>query len=107
MEYLYINLLISIFLVLVITYLLFKRCVCDNKKETISHISQPLLTNTIDNKAESFNSPTYKLDFLSSIKFNSKCCSNSNHYTSSSGCACLSDSQMKFLNERGGNNNTD
>lgn len=41
------------------------------------------------------------LDFLSGNKFDAKCCPAT--YTSSTGCACLSVEQAKYLNERGGN----
>lgn len=36
-------------------------------------------------------------------KFDPKCCSKPQHYSSSTGCACISRKQMEYLNQRGGN----
>jgi len=38
-------------------------------------------------------------------KFTPECCYKPNQYSTSSGCACISVEQMKYLNSRGGNNN--
>lgn len=37
-------------------------------------------------------------------KFSPDCCYKPNQYSSSTGCACISVDQMKFINSRGGNN---
>ena len=45
-----------------------------------------------------------KLFFFDGNKFDPKCCSQPQLYSSSSGgCACLTEKQMKYLNQRGGN----
>ena len=41
------------------------------------------------------------LFFFEDNKFKAECCPST--YSSSSGCACTSEEQMKYLNERGGN----
>jgi hypothetical protein len=48
--------------------------------------------------------PEGKLDFLYNNKFDPSCCHKPQQYSSSSGCACLSSEQMKYLLARGGNN---
>ena len=45
--------------------------------------------------------PTNTLDMLSGQTFRPNCCPST--YSNSSGCACLSDAQMTFLSDRGGN----
>ena len=45
--------------------------------------------------------PTDTLDMLSGQTFRPDCCPST--YSNSSGCACLSDAQMTFLSDRGGN----
>ena len=37
-------------------------------------------------------------------KFKPECCYKPQQYSSSTGCACISEEQMKFLSARGGNN---
>lgn len=37
-------------------------------------------------------------------KFTPECCYKPQQYSSSTGCACISDDQMKYLSARGGNN---
>lgn len=46
--------------------------------------------------------PEGEIDFLATTKFLPNCCPSA--YSNSSGCACLSDQQLVFLSERGGNN---
>ena len=49
--------------------------------------------------------PEGELDFFYANRFDPKCCFKPQNYSSSTGCACISEEQMRFLNERGGNNN--
>lgn len=49
--------------------------------------------------------PDDQLNFFYKNHFDAKCCFKPQNYSSSSGCACISEEQMRFLNERGGNNN--
>ena len=49
--------------------------------------------------------PEGEMDFFYKNKFDASCCYSPQSYSSSSGCACLSEKQMKYLNSRGGNNN--
>lgn len=55
--------------------------------------------NVAPNPSELINSG--KLDILSQNKFDPKCCPAT--YSSSTGCACVSPEQMKYLSTRGGN----
>ena len=45
------------------------------------------------------------LFFFQDTNFYPECCFTPNGYSSSTGCACISPEQMKFLSGRGGNNN--
>ena len=45
------------------------------------------------------------LFFFQDNKFTPECCFVPQQYSSSTGCACISPEQMKFLSGRGGNNN--
>lgn len=47
--------------------------------------------------------PEGEMDMFSTTKFSHKCCPNA--YSSSTGCACMTVDQYKYLKERGGNNN--
>lgn len=51
--------------------------------------------------------PEGQLNFFYANRFDPKCCFKPQNYSSSTGCACISEEQMRFLNERGGNNNMD
>ena len=51
---------------------------------------------------KSYQLPPGELDILAVTKFNPKCCPNL--YSNSQGCACPTDAQYDFMNERGGNN---
>lgn len=43
-----------------------------------------------------------KLDFFANNQFKPECCASST-YSTGSGCACMSTSQVNYLNQRGGN----
>ena len=47
--------------------------------------------------------PENQLSFFYDTKFDSKCCYEPNQNSSSTGCACMSPKQMKYLSSRGGN----
>ena len=49
--------------------------------------------------------PDDQLFLFAGNKFSPDCCYKPQQYSSSTGCACISVDQMKFLNSRGGNNN--
>ena len=49
--------------------------------------------------------PDGQLYMFAQNKFRPECCNTPQQYASSTGCACISPEQMKFLNSRGGNNN--
>ena len=128
------NFLISIILILVITYLLLTRCVCSDKIEEMATISSSLNDNDSNNQVSGHNWKQMKQDSLDSTqddnffsrlsnheggqiplpegilnffyanKFDAGCCLKPQNYSSSTGCACISEEQMRFLNERGGNN---
>ena len=57
-----------------------------------------------DNKGGKVPLPKGELDFFYANKFDLSCCFKPQTYSSSTGCACISVDQMKYLNERGGNN---
>tara|TARA_Y100000816_G_C26107642_1_gene589208 strand:- start:5202 stop:5615 length:414 start_codon:yes stop_codon:yes gene_type:complete len=128
------NFLISIILILVTSYLLLTRCVCNDKIEEMATISSSLNDNDSDNQVSGHNWRQMKQDSLDSTqddnffsrlsnhesgqiplpegilnffyanKFDAACCLKPQNYSSSTGCACISEEQMRFLNERGGNN---
>lgn len=69
-------------------------------------------TNTKNTKADVYSGlknnvggpvplPEGELLMFSENKFDPSCCPSI--YSNSSGCACISEDQMKYLNERGGN----
>ena len=49
--------------------------------------------------------PDDQLFMFAGNKFSPDCCYKPQQYSSSTGCACISVDQMKYLNSRGGNNN--
>ena len=68
-------------------------------------------TNEIDifaplkkNKGGQVPLPEGKLNFWYANEFRPECCLIPQQYSTSTGCACISVDQMRFLNERGGNN---
>jgi len=46
--------------------------------------------------------PEGELDMFATTEFKPECCPNS--FSSSMGCACMTTGQLKYLNDRGGNN---
>ena len=48
--------------------------------------------------------PDNQLSIFNENKFKPECCTQPQQYSNSSGCACISVEQMKYLNSRGGNN---
>lgn len=48
--------------------------------------------------------PDNELFLFYDNKFSPECCYKPQQYSSSTGCACLSPAQMKYLSSRGGNN---
>lgn len=140
MKSLHLNLMISIILGLITSYLIFSRCMSlDNtkeaNKENMTNLSPSLIgfnmsdgvvgDHWAQHRTETLNSqnndqffsrlsnieagqvplPEGKMNFFYNNKFDPKCCFKPQNYSSSSGCACISEEQMRFLNERGGNNN--
>ena len=57
-----------------------------------------------DNVGGTVPLPPDRLDFFFDTKFDPKCCYTPNQYSSSTGCACFSPAQMKYISSRGGNN---
>lgn len=73
----------------------------DNKKEHNINIYKDLETN-IGLKS---NLSTNEMSFFDNTTFNPECCPS--NYSTSSGCACMTPEQMKFLGQRGGNRTLD
>ena len=48
--------------------------------------------------------PENELFFFYNNKFSPYCCFKPQQYSSSTGCACISTEQMKYISSRGGNN---
>ncbi len=48
--------------------------------------------------------PKNELLLFKNNQFKPECCNQPQQYSNSSGCACISVEQMKYLNSRGGNN---
>jgi hypothetical protein len=46
--------------------------------------------------------PEGELDMFATTEFKPECCPNS--FSTSMGCACMTNQQLKYLNDRGGNN---
>ena len=57
------------------------------------------------NIGEKSNLSTNELSFFDNTTFNPECCPS--NYSTSSGCACMTPEQMKFLGQRGGNRTMD
>lgn len=110
--------LIIILLSAVIVYLVMYRCVsCVNVKEGFAPIDYQMgqdvsasLFNRQNAKptvaASNGSNPASSLEkgqmfMFDDTTFSPECCPSD--YSSSSGCACTSNAQMTFLNERGGN----
>jgi len=70
---------------------------------TYTNKSPYLLLENFKNKMkEGFNNKKFKSLLFKKTKFKPECCPNT--YSNSMGCACMSNSQYKYLIERGGNN---
>jgi hypothetical protein len=55
-----------------------------------------------DRPAQPIPLPQGELDFFATTPFKPECCPNT--FSSSQGCACMTVKQVKYLNDRGGNN---
>ena len=55
-----------------------------------------------DRKAQPIPLPEGELDMFATTPFKPECCPNT--YSKSTGCACMTVDQYKYLNDRGGNN---
>jgi hypothetical protein len=64
--------------------------------------STPSTTEGFANIEGSNNPSIFSMLFFKDTKFKPQCCPSS--YSNSMGCACISNSQYKYLIERGGNN---
>ncbi len=51
--------------------------------------------------------PDGQMDFFYANKFDPSCCFKPQQYSTGTGCACISVEQMRYLNQRGGNNTKD
>jgi hypothetical protein len=71
----------------------------DTSNETTINIYKDLETNNV--KEEGLDSEIKRLDVFENTKFSPECCPS--NYSSSTGCACMTPEQMKFLGQRGGN----
>jgi len=73
-------------------------------RQTSQQVMDQLYASLSGNKA---NVPNLnkELFFFQENSFKPECCFVPQQYSSSTGCACISPSQMKFLSSRGGNNN--
>ena len=79
-------------------------------KESLTNPSKPSTTkNSTTASKEGFtniegsNNPSiFSMLFFKDTKFKPQCCPSS--YSNSMGCACINNSQYKYLIERGGNN---
>ena len=47
--------------------------------------------------------PEGEMSMFYANKFDPKCCYEPQQYSNSTGCACISNKQMQYLNQRGGN----
>ena len=73
-------------------------------RQTSQQVMDQLYASLSGNKA---NVPNLnkELFFFQENSFKPECCFVPQQYSSSTGCTCISPSQMKFLSSRGGNNN--
>lgn len=76
---------------------------------TLSTLTTPSTSTPSTSTTEGFaniegsNNPSiFSMLFFKNTKFKPKCCPSS--YSTSSGCACTTNSQYKYIMERGGNN---
>jgi hypothetical protein len=79
-----------------------------NKKEGLTNknkeglASKPASKEGFANIEGSNNPSIFSMLFFKDTKFKPQCCPSS--YSNSMGCACINNSQYKYLIERGGNN---
>jgi hypothetical protein len=72
------------------------------ESETQINIYKDLETNNKKEESlETIDSEIKRLDVFENTKFSPECCPS--NYSSSTGCACMTPEQMKFLGQRGGN----
>ena len=72
----------------------------DASKKTAKNLYASLENTT----AGSVPLPEGEMDLFYNNKFDAACCYNPQSYSSSTGCACMSVEQMKYLSQRAGNN---
>lgn len=63
------------------------------------------MTALKNNKGGVVPLPEGQLNFFYDTSFHPKCCNLPQQYSSSTGCACITPEQMRYLNTRGGNRN--
>jgi hypothetical protein len=73
----------------------------EREKSNEINIYKDLETNIIENN----NLSTNNMSFFENTLFSADCCPS--NYTTSTGCACMTPEQMKFLGQRGGNRTMD
>ena len=71
---------------------------------TSSHVQQDLYASLANNIGGQVPLPDNQLTMFYDTKFTPDCCYKPQQYSSSTGCACISAEQMKYLSSRGGNN---
>jgi len=74
------------------------------KNEVIDPYLEKLYKPLENNVGGKVPLPDGILNFFYANKFKPECCQLPQQYSNSSGCACISIEQMKYLNYRGGNN---
>ena len=74
------------------------------KNEVINPYLNKLYNSLENNVGGKIPLPEDTLNFFYANKFTPECCQLPQQYSNSSGCACISIEQMKYLNYRGGNN---
>ena len=66
--------------------------------------NENMYASLANNVAGSVPLPDNELFFFYKNQFKPECCYKPQQYSSSTGCACISEGQMKYLSSRGGNN---
>lgn len=78
----------------------------DAKKEVKEiNIYKDLETNASTSNEVKSNMSDNEMSFFENTKFSPECCPS--NYATSTGCACMTPEQMKFLGQRGGNRTLD
>ena len=67
-------------------------------------VMNSLYASLANNKGGPVPLPEGQLFFFAQNQFTPDCCYKPQQYSSSTGCACISPAQMKFISGRGGNN---